>query len=254
MMRGVIDAFETVLVLAPAHRRRGLRLRRHRRAAARARRRRPPDRVLDRVAVAARRALHPTRSRTRCARPRTSSASHADALTVHDFEVRTFPAVRQEILEVLIDAARDLRARRRAAADGRATSTRITPRSPPRACARSSAPRCWATRSRGTSSGSRSRPTSCSKSATSTRRCARLQCYRSAGASQLRQRGVHPQPRAHPRDRDRPRVRGMLRGRAVGRMSARVLLTAVGSPGRGASDRGPAAATASARCRSSAPT
>jgi LmbE family N-acetylglucosaminyl deacetylase len=32
-----------------------------------------------------------------------------DALTVHDFEVRTFPAVRQEILELLIEAARDLR-------------------------------------------------------------------------------------------------------------------------------------------------
>jgi LmbE family N-acetylglucosaminyl deacetylase len=30
------------------------------------------------------------------------------ALTVHDFEVRTFPAVRQEILEVLIEVARDL--------------------------------------------------------------------------------------------------------------------------------------------------
>jgi N-acetylglucosamine malate deacetylase 1 len=32
-----------------------------------------------------------------------------DALTVHDFEVRTFPAARQEILELLIDAARELR-------------------------------------------------------------------------------------------------------------------------------------------------
>jgi LmbE family N-acetylglucosaminyl deacetylase len=31
------------------------------------------------------------------------------ALTVHDYEVRTFPAVRQEILEGLIDVARDLR-------------------------------------------------------------------------------------------------------------------------------------------------
>ena len=29
-----------------------------------------------------------------------------DALTVHDFEVRTFPAVRQEILELLIEVAR----------------------------------------------------------------------------------------------------------------------------------------------------
>jgi LmbE family N-acetylglucosaminyl deacetylase len=32
-----------------------------------------------------------------------------DALTVHDFEVRTFPAARQEILELLIEAWRDLR-------------------------------------------------------------------------------------------------------------------------------------------------
>jgi LmbE family N-acetylglucosaminyl deacetylase len=30
-----------------------------------------------------------------------------EALTVHDFEVRTFPEVRQEILELLIDAQRD---------------------------------------------------------------------------------------------------------------------------------------------------
>ena len=32
----------------------------------------------------------------------------ADALTVHRFEVRTFPAVRQEILELLVDVAREL--------------------------------------------------------------------------------------------------------------------------------------------------
>jgi LmbE family N-acetylglucosaminyl deacetylase len=31
-----------------------------------------------------------------------------DALTVHDFEVRTFPAMRQEILELLIEVARDV--------------------------------------------------------------------------------------------------------------------------------------------------
>src|SRR6476469_9678211 len=31
-----------------------------------------------------------------------------DALTVHDFEVRTFPEARQDILELLIDAARTL--------------------------------------------------------------------------------------------------------------------------------------------------
>ena len=31
-----------------------------------------------------------------------------DALTVHDFEVRTFPAMRQEILELLIEVSRDV--------------------------------------------------------------------------------------------------------------------------------------------------
>jgi LmbE family N-acetylglucosaminyl deacetylase len=31
-----------------------------------------------------------------------------DALTVHDIEVRTFPAIRQDILEILIEVARDL--------------------------------------------------------------------------------------------------------------------------------------------------
>jgi LmbE family N-acetylglucosaminyl deacetylase len=31
-----------------------------------------------------------------------------DALTVHDLEVRTFPAIRQDILEILIEVARDL--------------------------------------------------------------------------------------------------------------------------------------------------
>src|ERR1700752_253079 len=31
------------------------------------------------------------------------------ALTVHDFEVRTFPAARQEILELLIEVARDVK-------------------------------------------------------------------------------------------------------------------------------------------------
>ena len=43
----------------------------------------------------------------------------ADALTVHDFEVRTFPEVRQEILELLIEVAARVRARGGADADDR---------------------------------------------------------------------------------------------------------------------------------------
>ena len=60
-----------------------------------------------------RRASRRTRWRTRCGRPRPRSGWPEDALTVHDFEVRTFPAARQEILELLIEVARELRARRR---------------------------------------------------------------------------------------------------------------------------------------------
>ena len=55
-----------------------------------------------------------------------------------------------------------------------------------------------------------------------------------AAAPQLRERGVHPQPRAHAWHRDRPAVRRVLRSRAVGRVTARplrVLLTASGAPG-----------------------
>ena len=55
-----------------------------------------------------------------------------------------------------------------------------------------------------------------------------------AAAPQLRERGVHPQPRTHPRHRDRAAVRRVLRGRAVGRLTLRplrVLLTATGAPG-----------------------
>ena len=49
-----------------------------------------------------RRASRPTRSRGRCARRRPSSGFPRASLTVHDFDVRTFPERRQDILELLV--------------------------------------------------------------------------------------------------------------------------------------------------------
>ena len=54
-----------------------------------------------------RRASRRTRSRARCARRPPSSASREANLTVHDFDVRTFPDHRQEILELLIELWND---------------------------------------------------------------------------------------------------------------------------------------------------
>jgi LmbE family N-acetylglucosaminyl deacetylase len=75
-----------------------------------------------------------------------------DALTVHDFEVRTFPNSRQEILELLIEVAREFKPE----VVLRTTSIRTTRPSPRRVCGRSSGRPCSATRSRGTSSASTS--------------------------------------------------------------------------------------------------
>ena len=74
---------------------------------ARARRGRAPDRVLDRLALAAAEGFAPDTlvHEVRAAARELGLAD--DALTVHDFEVRTFPALRQEILELLIDVARE---------------------------------------------------------------------------------------------------------------------------------------------------
>ena len=58
-------------------------------------------------------------------------------LTVHDFEVRTFPERRQEILELLI-ALWEEWTPTPSSCRASATSTRTTRWSPPRACARSS--------------------------------------------------------------------------------------------------------------------
>ena len=70
-------------------------------------RRRPLRRVLDRDQVAARGLRPRTRWPARCARRRPSSASREANLTVHDFDVRTFPDHRQDILELLIELWND---------------------------------------------------------------------------------------------------------------------------------------------------
>src|ERR1700760_2614274 len=58
-------------------------------------------------------------------------------LTVHDFDVRTFPEHRQEILELLIDLWNEWQPDV-VFQPSRTTSTRTTRRSPPRGCAPSS--------------------------------------------------------------------------------------------------------------------
>ena len=100
-------------------------------------------------------------------------------LTVHDFEVRTFPTVRQEILEILVATAAGARAR--PGAD--AVAGRHPPGSrddrPRGRCARSSGRRCSATRSPGTASASSSRRTSSLEPRHLDRKVAALGCYAS---------------------------------------------------------------------------
>ena len=107
-------------------------------------------------------------------------------LTVHDFDVRTFPERRQDILELLDRALGGLGARRRLPAVASTTSTRTTRRSPPRACARSSGRRSSATRSRGTTSTSRTRRTSRSSSGTSSARSRRSRSTRRSSTAATR--------------------------------------------------------------------
>ena len=79
----------------------------------------------------------------------------AENLTVHDFDVRTFPDHRQEILELLIEIWNDWKPDCVFHAVACTTCTRITRRSRTKGCARSSGRRSSATRSRGTTSTSR---------------------------------------------------------------------------------------------------
>ena len=90
-----------------AHRRRRVRLRRHDGPARRERRRRSLRRVLDRDPLAAG-GLRARHARARGARG-DGRARHPGRsnLTVHDFDVRTFPEHRQEILELLIEIWND---------------------------------------------------------------------------------------------------------------------------------------------------
>ena len=136
-----------------AHRRRRVRLRRHDGAARRGGRRGALRRLLDRDALAARGLCPDTLARE--VREATAELGIPPNCTLrsHDFDVRTFPEHRQEILELLIEIWNDWRpdssSSRRCT-----TSTRITRRSRPSACAPSSARRSSATRSRGTTSTS----------------------------------------------------------------------------------------------------
>ena len=90
----------------------------------------------------------------------------ADNLTVHDFEVRTFPEHRQEILELLIELWEEWKPDAVLQPRPPTTSTRITRSSPRRACARSSGRPSSATRFPGTTSTSTTRRTCRSRSHT----------------------------------------------------------------------------------------
>ena len=152
---------------------------------------------------------------------------------MHDFEVRTFPQVRQEILELLIEVQRDFapemvlmptlgdihQDHHTIAAEGLRAFKRTT-------ILGYEIPWNQFSFAKQSYVVLEERHLDAKVRA--------LECYRVAAAPQLRERGVHPQPRAHARHRDRPAVRRVLRSRAVGRVTLRplrVLLTATGAPG-----------------------
>ena len=85
-----------------AHRRRRVRLRRHDGAARRGRASRCTTTPSRSRRARCRTGSRPTRSRARCARRPASSGSPEAQLRVHDFDVRTFPERRQDILELLV--------------------------------------------------------------------------------------------------------------------------------------------------------
>ena len=125
-----------------------------------------------------------------------------EALTVHDFEVRTFPQVRQEILELLID--------------GSASSSREMVLMPTigdiHQDHQTIAPEGLRAFKRTTILGYEI-PWNCFGFRQQAyvvleprhldAKVRALECYRSPAAPQLRERGVHPQPRAHARHRER---------------------------------------------------
>ena len=93
-------------------------------------------------------------------------------LVVHDFDVRTFPERRQDILELLVGSGRSC-GRTPSSSRLITTCTRITRRSRRRGCARSSGRPCSGTRFPGTTSTSPTARTSRSSSGTSRRRSRR---------------------------------------------------------------------------------
>ena len=141
----------------------------------------------------------------------------ANALTVHDFEVRTFPEVRQEILELLIEAQREFapeavlmptlgdihQDHHTIAAEGLRAFKRTTILGYEIPWNQFSFAKQSLRRARGAARGGEG---------------ARARVLPLAAAPQLRERGVHPQSRSHARHRDRPAVRRVLRSRAVGRV------------------------------------
>ena len=160
---------------------------------------------------------------------------------MHDFEVRTFPEVRQEILELLIEAQRDFapeavlmptigdihQDHHTIAAEGLRAFKRTT-------ILGYEIP--W-------------NQFSFAKQAYVVleerhleAKVRALELLPVAAAPQLRERGIHPQPRAHARHRDRPAVRRVLRSRAVGRVTAAAARPADrdGRSGSGPADTGTA--------------
>ena len=104
----MIECLEAGPRARAAHRRRRARLRRHDGAARRGRDRGPLPRLLDRDALAAGRVRPDTLARE--VREATAELGIPEAqLTVHDFDVRTFPERRQDILELLVATWEELR-------------------------------------------------------------------------------------------------------------------------------------------------
>ena len=99
---GVIEQLEAGARPGAAHRRRRVRVRWDDGAARRGRVRGSLCRVLDRDALAAGGLPAGHARRARCARRRRELGIPEERLTVHDFDVRTFPERRQEILELLV--------------------------------------------------------------------------------------------------------------------------------------------------------
>ena len=198
------------------------------------RRRGALHRVLDRVALAAR-GLPRRHARARGARRHRLLGIPEANLTVHDFEVRTFPAVRQDILEILVAVNSELKpdlVLMPSLGDIHQDHETIA-REGTRAFKRTTLLgyeipwNCFSFQQQAYVSLEARHVDA---------KVAALQCYRVAAAPKLRQRGVHPKHRPHPRHRERPGARGGVRGVPVG--DVKILVTATGAPGAASLLRG----------------